>query len=317
MNENEFEYNGKTYIAINAPMAGNCCQECAFSPASCMQLLDSTKIPPCTRTGRMDNRSVIFIEKKLTSYRYYPKEKKLLKLFNDGSSEVMMDEKAKINKPLKNNNMKNYIEKVKSLIVPSINNDFVFTMDGKLGLKNNEKIISYDKNTKEFTEYPENFGFEIPVYEMSVAAKEIKEGDIIKHNNSWVIVKSTKDNSISVLSFTGTSKNVQVVKNFLLNQTMVRKLIVFDFNNNSNMNPMMLMLLLKEGENNNDLLQTMLIMQMMQGNQQVNTQQNGFNPIMLLMMDKSTDVKDLLMMQMMSGQQLFAQNNIVPDTKKK
>ena len=294
INESKFEYNGKIYIAKKINLkTKNTCAKCAFFNKECVNLLNDNKIPPCCDDERKDHHDVFFVEEsKLETEKFVEKENK-----------------EKINKSLKNNNMQNYIEKIKNLIIPSVNNDFVFTMDGKLGLKNNEKIISYDKDTKEFTEYPEDFGIEVPVFEMSTPANQVKEGDIIKHNTSWVIVKSVNNDSISVLSFTGTSKKVQVIKNFLLGQKLVRKIVSFDFQGNNNMNSMM-MLALMDGKSNDDTLKTMLMMQMIQGNNQ------GFNPMMMLMLDKSTNMKDLLMINMLNGVQLPFFNNQNTTTKK-
>lgn len=60
MNENEFELDGKVYVAVE----GKDCDGCAF----CDGPDDNTAIgcglsPRCYPHGRIDNRSVIFTEK--------------------------------------------------------------------------------------------------------------------------------------------------------------------------------------------------------------------------------------------------------------
>ena len=53
MNENEFELDGKVYVAVE----DSNCDGCAFSAVTC------SPTPPCHNEDRKDNKSVIFVEK--------------------------------------------------------------------------------------------------------------------------------------------------------------------------------------------------------------------------------------------------------------
>lgn len=66
MNENEFQFNGKTYIAVDgkAGFPGYVlCRRCAFLKEFCYKLVRSEKIPACLASYRKDNRDVYFVEK--------------------------------------------------------------------------------------------------------------------------------------------------------------------------------------------------------------------------------------------------------------
>ena len=57
MDENEFEYEGKTYVT--APDDGEFfCGGCAFESSRCIGI-----IPECRPRFRIDGRNVIFVEK--------------------------------------------------------------------------------------------------------------------------------------------------------------------------------------------------------------------------------------------------------------
>lgn len=67
MNENEFEYNGKKYVAVE-DNAFEICENCAFKTESplrlgCGMLQRRMKIPPCSPLDRKDRRNVHFVEK--------------------------------------------------------------------------------------------------------------------------------------------------------------------------------------------------------------------------------------------------------------
>lgn len=59
MNENEFEYNGKTYVT--APEPEGCCVDCDLLSACGPDGIEG--IPECQSHKRVDNRDVIFVEK--------------------------------------------------------------------------------------------------------------------------------------------------------------------------------------------------------------------------------------------------------------
>ena len=63
MNENEFEYKGVTYVAVDATRDEDgliCCDGCAMSG---VDVRDCFTVK-CSSFDRKDNRNVIFVEKK-------------------------------------------------------------------------------------------------------------------------------------------------------------------------------------------------------------------------------------------------------------
>lgn len=62
MNENEFSYRGKTYIAVEDE-ADYTCRGCALARMNCYKLMGIGKIPPCRSAYRLDGNNVVFVEK--------------------------------------------------------------------------------------------------------------------------------------------------------------------------------------------------------------------------------------------------------------
>lgn len=62
MNENEFDYNGATFVAVKSALESGC-ERCAFCDADCVKLLGAGRIPTCVWQDRADKRNVIFIRK--------------------------------------------------------------------------------------------------------------------------------------------------------------------------------------------------------------------------------------------------------------
>jgi len=60
MNENEFEYEGKAFIAVDSD-AG--CYGCYFEQKDCCGLQDDRIIPNCFGSRRQDKTEVMFTEK--------------------------------------------------------------------------------------------------------------------------------------------------------------------------------------------------------------------------------------------------------------
>lgn len=63
MNENEFEFEGKKYQAIDD--CGNLCDGCAFHNKEACGESYYHAVPKCDDSDRDDGRSVIFVEKQL------------------------------------------------------------------------------------------------------------------------------------------------------------------------------------------------------------------------------------------------------------
>lgn len=66
MNENEFQYNGRTYVAKEEHFAKDYyrCLSCAFIEEPCFGLMNRKKIPQCHFSFRQDKREVYFELKK-------------------------------------------------------------------------------------------------------------------------------------------------------------------------------------------------------------------------------------------------------------
>jgi len=67
MNENEFEYNSRLYVKKDVGVQYNQefpCNGCAFSSTEvpCYYLIYKNKLPPCSKSRRIDGNDVIFVE---------------------------------------------------------------------------------------------------------------------------------------------------------------------------------------------------------------------------------------------------------------
>jgi len=60
INENEFVYDGVTYVAQGS---NGECDGCAFKFTDCVTILTDNNRPVCNRISRLDEREVIFIKK--------------------------------------------------------------------------------------------------------------------------------------------------------------------------------------------------------------------------------------------------------------
>ena len=62
MNENQFELEGKTFVAVQEHEP---CEGCAFEERAdeCWKLREAGKIPPCNWKLRKDGIATIFVEK--------------------------------------------------------------------------------------------------------------------------------------------------------------------------------------------------------------------------------------------------------------
>ena len=127
------------------------------------------------------------------------------------------------------------------------------------------------------------------------------EIDTIKDGNTFgKVVAKKKDGSFSILSYTGSTRNKKVIKDFILNSSFVTVIVnMFSNFGGTGMNPMMMMMM---DENKDFNMKDMMMMQMMQGNNQ-----NAINPMMLMLMSKDKDgdkdsmMETMMMMSMMNG----------------
>lgn len=187
-----------------------------------------------------------------------------------------------------------FIEKYKSQFIPEKDEKLKLSMDGKICVPVGNEYIAIDKDNN-LISYPEEMCMNVPVFVISKPFSEVKVGDIIKNAASYgkVTNKNTKG-SISCISYSGYTQNKKEVKDFILNQSFVKVVVnMFEGINNSNFNPMILAL----ADGNMDI-KDMLIFQMMQGNSQLNPM------LMLAMMDKdggNSMLETMMIMQMMNN----------------
>lgn len=250
----------------------------------------------------------------------------------NNSNNSNNDKKEKTMK--KNNMISTMMEKFKSLYFPQIDKNLKITMDGQIAVTTKDGYVSIVNG--ELTSYVKEMVLDIPgLFTISKPFTQIKEGDIVKHNGSYVKVlnivytktKTPTIKSLNCISYTGSGRSVFGVKDFLLGQATIPVVvnIMSGLEGNGSINPMMMMMLnTEENENESSLMETLMMMSMMQSmgnnNTGVNPMANMFNnPMMMMMfMDKkegfSNMFETMMMMQMMSGgmnfENMFSPNNI-------
>ena len=205
------------------------------------------------------------------------------------------------------------IEKYKSQYFPSKVDDLRIATDGSICVPMGDEYVAIDAQNN-LKAYPAEFCMSVPVFTVKKPFREVKAGDIVKHNNTYAKVLATepKNNSIKTLTYKGAVSTKKEITDVILGQSFV-EVVVNMFNNiggnTGGLNPMMLMMM--QDEDSSFDMKDMLMLQMMQGNGQ------GFNPMMLMIMDGQSDnsfMNLMIMQQMMSGGQGFNFNPFAPQT---
>lgn len=179
----------------------------------------------------------------------------------------------------------------------------------------------------------------VPAFRLPVTADQVKKGDIVLNNNDYGYVTEVADGYVQVVNVEkNTRGSVLPTKNVLLNGSFFTVVKTLDTAGQGGFDPTLLLLLGKEDSSSEDLLPFLLMSGGLQGGAAQGAinpmmllalkdsaedllpfllmQQGGvlggegFNPLMLLAMDgKGGDMKDILMIQALSGQQggLFGQ----------
>lgn len=254
----------------------------------------------------------------------------LLRKFNIISKRTFIDleepelvpiksETKETTKVMKKSNMfTKMMDKYREQFIPTKAEGVRISMDGNICVQLAEgEYISINQNN-ELTSYPEEMCMKVPVLVISKPANQVVVGDIIHVKKSYMkVLRINKNGSLHCMSYSGFATTKTEVKDFLLNQTLVK--VVFNFFNNSGannpmagMNPMMFMMMNKEdGEETGmeDMMQMMMISQIM-GNQNgvaTNNPMGQINPMMMMAMiqseegGKSSMLETMMMMQMMNG----------------
>lgn len=202
------------------------------------------------------------------------------------------------NKPMKTNMFASVIEKYKSQFIPVEEKNVRITIDGNIAVKVNNEYRSINKDD-EITSYTEEMCFDFPVWSINKLYNKVVVGDIIYAGDQYAKVISINNNgALRCLTYNGDVTTQREIKDFFIKQPFVKTLVNMFSGISADINPMMMLAF--AGDNVN--MQDILMMQMMQGQQNI-------NPMMLLLLNKdqsdSKALEMMLMMQMMNGKNLF------------
>jgi hypothetical protein len=174
------------------------------------------------------------------------------------------------------------------------------TANGKewLGMQNGE-IFSY----------PEEMLLDFPVYNIAKTIDQIKPGDIIKSTSStYSVVEEVKDGKIYSVTFGGNVRKNTPITDFFTRTKTVRVVVnpfgMFNTNQTANNMLPLLMMMDKEGTKS-DLADILMFSTMQSGQGSANPFGNLMNSpfAMMTLLGKKGDssMKDILFLQMMSG----------------
>lgn len=161
---------------------------------------------------------------------------------------------------------------------------------------------AYDATTNQLVDV-DNFvlDFDAMLYKMPVATKDIKEGDILVHNGTFVIVLNVKENIKVIDPAAGEVKYIVPATNiFGFNfYTKIVNLMGDMFTSTAtadmpfgNLMPLMLM---SDNKGSDNMMETFMLMNMMNGGK------SEFNPMMLMLMGGDNKKDMLPLMMMMNG----------------
>ncbi len=193
------------------------------------------------------------------------------------------------------NSMKNWSSKMKEMFMPTEVNDIKISVDGSLCVQTKNGYVTINTENQ-LIAYPEEMVISLPVFTICKPKEQIAVGDVIALDNSYAKIVKIEDTKIKAISYTGSGKTIHTIKDILFNQTMVRVVVSLAGNIGGQINPMMLFAMSKDNDN------SLLPFMMMQQNNGV----MNMNPMMLMMLgDNDMSKKDLLMMSMLSGNNMF------------
>ena len=178
------------------------------------------------------------------------------------------------------------------------------------------EMVSYDKTKDEIVNVDLiDFDATNMIFAMPVAIKDVKKGDVIRHNKSTVFVTST-ENGIHVVDVKAGEKKTILPTKSMFGFDFVTKIVcLFDFSNSEasadqpfgNMLPLMLM---SDNKNMKDML---LPMMLMSGKGSFDFgKMDMSNPLMMMALMGGSESKDFFPMMMY----LNMQNNQTKEKKK-
>lgn len=219
-----------------------------------------------------------------------------------------IDEKeTKIMANLSNSNLEAKCENVTN-VKDSLNNILGISITGNMAYRLGSTWVSKDQDGKlvdvsDFVQPIEMEVFPVPTLESQIGV-----GDLLLVNGEVVLVQEIGEgglgSSIKALDGSGAIQTLATMKNQFMGQAVFTKLYNpmsgFDMglNQQGGFNPMMFMFM--GGDQKNSKMKDMMMLQMMMGNQSGATNQE-FNPMMSMIMDEGGDnkMKNMTMFQMM------------------
>lgn len=164
---------------------------------------------------------------------------------------------------------------------------------------NDDTYVCYDVATEELTDVNQMV-FDMPIMVMPLAKKDLKVGDIIQHNNQFVIVKEIKDKSIDAIK-PNVQEIVQIIPSksifgfdFYSKVVNIFENISTDANQDNPFGNMLPMLMMSSKEDND--MNSMLPMLMMNNSLDMNT----ILPLMMMGGDNKDMMSTFMMMQMVN-----------------
>ena len=206
-------------------------------------------------------------------------------------------------KTMPKNSIKGISSRIKEMFMPSEAKDIRITTDGNICVATPQGYVAIDKNNC-LTSYPEELTLDLPVFIISKPKEQLALNDIIATNGGYVKVTRINDNKISGIKYTGSGTTIHTIKDYLMNQTMVRVVVSLAGNLGGQMNPMLLFAL-SDKEDKDSLLPLLLMNQ--------NGSSLKMNPMMLLMANKDLSTKDILLLSTMNGGFKFSPDPEIED----
>lgn len=231
-------------------------------------------------------------------------------------SNEILNKVIKTNKEMKkgNNMFAGIADKYKSQWIPEREDGVKMSMDGTMCVAIGDEYIGM-KSDGTLTSYPREVLIDVPVYSINKPSTQVQIGDVIKNGpkSYGKVMMKNADGSLKILSYTGYTHNKQEVQDFLLGQAMTRVLVnVFNFDAGG-FNPLIFAL---SDESSEFDVKDLLMLQMMTGNNVLGGNTGGINPLMLMALTGKgeTEGNDMFNLLVMS-QMMGGQNplqNIVP-----
>lgn len=206
-------------------------------------------------------------------------------------------------KTMPQNSIKGISSRIKEMFMPSEAKDIRITTDGNICVATPQGYVAIDKNNC-LTSYPEELTLDLPVFIISKPKEQLALNDVIATNGGYVKVTRINDNKISGIKYTGSGTTIHTIKDYLMNQTMVRVVVSLAGNLGGQMNPMLLFAL-SDKEDKDSLLPLLLMNQ--------NGSSLKMNPMMLLMANKDLSTKDILLLSTMNGGFKFSPDPEIED----